>query len=411
MRLAVIEHLPFRATLLIAEEFILPFGLALQATAAQAGVLSGLPRLASAFGQLATARLLRLAGGTRPVFVGAALAGAVAFAVIAAIPALPAGVRVPALMAMAVVAHLLVELANPAWGVWVGGAVPLRHRGRFLALRVGVGSIATIVVFLAAGWYLDSAGERIVAAFVALFACAAAMRVMSALLLRGLAEPPRAVAIRLAPSAASLRALPRSDLGRFLLLSGVLHWGVFIAAPYISVYELRDLGFSYLAYASLIVLFTVAQLASMRTWGPLADRRGNVIGIRVSIFFIVAIPVLWAPVQAPSHAVLAQLASGVGWGGMTLCGLNFVYETSSPEERATNVALYNALNGAGMFLGALSGGLLLGFVPLLAGSPLPALFLVSGAIRLAIAFAIIAAVREVRGHASVKPLPTAPAAR
>ncbi len=382
LRTVVVEYAPYRAAAAIQEEFTVPFGLVLQATAAQAGILSTLPRLASALIQLVTPRLLARFGERRVIAVSALL-GSFSFAGAASVVLMPAPLRVWGLLTWSLLCMLLSELPQPAWGAWVGNLVSDRRRGRYLALRFGVGVPASIAVYLVGGLFLDASSSHALLGFTAVFATGSALRLSSAWLLRRLHEPSRSRCVK-PPSKmrARLRDLPRTPLGRYMLLSFCLYVSTWVASPYIGVYELRDLHFSYLEYMALVCEYTVVMVIGMRFWGPFADRRGNMAGIRMSVIGIALLPILWVPVHAPWHAIPAQTLSGISWGCMTLCGINYVYHASTRETRAANVALFNALNGLGIFTGAVLGGLLQSHLPSMGGLPVFAtLMMLSSALR------------------------------
>ncbi|MEX2598737.1 MAG: MFS transporter, partial [Dehalococcoidia bacterium] len=380
---AVVEHAPYRASLAMQEEFVIPFGLALQATASQIGVLSTLPRLVAALGQLVTPLLLSQFGGRR-VLVASALLGAVSFMGSASVVLVPEAARVWMLLLWSMLSMFFLELPHPAWGAWVSTLVPEARRGRYLAMRIGVGMPAAIGVFIVGGLFLDASSGGALFAFAALFMAGAALRVVSALMLRRLHEPTRGrTLVRPSKLRERVRELPGTTLGKFMLLSFLLHLGTWVASPYIGIHQLEELEFSYLSYMALVALYMLVIVAGMRFWGPFADRFGNLAGIRIAAAGIIFVPLLWIPVQAPWHAVPAQMLGGLVWGCMMLCGLNYVYQASTRENRAANVAIYNSLNGLGIFIGATLGGMLQPYLAALGGaSVFTMLLLVSASVRL-----------------------------
>jgi MFS family permease len=375
------EFFPRRAALAIQEEFLVPFGIALGAGAGQAGLLASAPRLLAALAQLGAPHLEHLRG-TRRVLVGSALVGAIAFLGAASVLALPAGMRVWALMGWSALVLVALELPNPTWGSWMGTVVPRPRRGRYLALRTGVGMPAAIGVFLAGGLLLDVlSGPVGLAAFTCLLSVGAALQFTSAWLLRRLYEPrphPRDCSHEMA---VGLRGLRSSRVGRFSIASGLLVAGSFVAGPYIAVFQLRELGFSYLDYAFTTVVFTLSSAVALRWWGRFADRRGDAAAVRFSTLGIITAPLLWALVHEPWQAVPAQVISGVAWAGFNLCALSLLSREGGRERRAGNVAVYNALSGVGAFAGAGLSGLLLPLMGPLAGSGLVGLFYLSTLLR------------------------------
>src|SRR5690606_18403367 len=118
---------------------------------------STLPRLAAALVQLVTPALLSRFGG-RQVITGSSALGAFCFLGAASVVLTPADLRVWALLFWSMMSMLFLELPQPAWGAWVSTLVPEGQRGRYLALRIGVGIPAALGVFLAGGLFLDASG-------------------------------------------------------------------------------------------------------------------------------------------------------------------------------------------------------------------------------------------------------------
>ncbi len=375
------EFFPRRAALAIQEEFLVPFGIALGAAAGQAGLLAAVPRLLAALAQLATPHLQHLRG-TRRVVVGSAVVGGAAFLGAASVLALPEGARVWMLMLWSALVLVALELPNPLWGGWMGTVVPRGRRGRYMALRTSVGMPAAIGVFLLGGLFLDTLSGAVgLMAFAALLSVGAGLQFASAWLLRRLYEPrpePRDCSHEMA---VSLRELRTSRVGRFAASSGVLMVGSFVAAPYIAVFQLRDLGFSYLAYAFTTVVFTLSSAVALRFWGRFADKHGDGAAIRFSTLGIILVPLLWTLVREPWHAIPAQVISGIGWAGFNLAAMSLLAREGGRERRMGNVAVYNALSGVGAFAGASLGALLLPVVSPLVTMPLVGLFYVSTGLR------------------------------
>ncbi len=397
LRLASIEATTSRLALAISENFIVPLALVLRATPVQISLLSTLPRLVSAMSQLTAPAIIRRFGSRKLVLQLSAVLSALGFVGMMLVPVMPEQYRVWALLSMAVVVLVFFELPNPAWASWVSDLVPTRKRGKYLALRSLVASASAVAIFLVAGVFLDAIKSKVTLGFVALFAFAAVFRLSAIFLFARMYEPPLHEARIKSPSFIRFVAeLPRSNLGHFLLYSFALNFAVNVGGPFFTVYQLRDLQFSYTTYMGLAVTSTLATMVGLRLWGPFSDRHGNLRVIRIAALGVPLLPVLWLVVNDPLDALFMQVIGGLSWAGMTLCSVNFVYEASSDEDRSDNVAYYYALNGVALFLGGLTGGFLVDRLPAIAGSNLLTLFVLSGVLRLAAALFILPWVREVR---------------
>ncbi|GIW70760.1 MAG: hypothetical protein KatS3mg102_0302 [Planctomycetota bacterium] len=178
-----------------------------------------------------------------------------------------------------------------------------------------------------------------------------------------------------------------------------------LAAPFFSLYMLRDLGFNYVAFTAAATAMVLAQVLVLRSWGRLADRFGSRRILAVCGLVVSLTPWLWL-ISPRLEAVLCyQVVSGVGWAGFNLAAANFLFDSVSPPKRARCVAYSSILTHAGVLAGALLGGVLAPLVPqriALGGwelelrSPLLVLFALSGALRLAVSLYYLPRIREVR---------------
>jgi len=91
-----------------------------------------------------------------------------------------------------------------------------------------------------------------------------------------------------------------------------------------------------------------------------------------------------------------QILSGFAWAGFNLASSNFLYDASTPENRTRCIAVFNAMNGGAICLGALLGGYLVSHLPPVFGYQLLTLFLISGLLRGLVAATLLRYVSEVR---------------
>jgi len=108
------------------------------------------------------------------------------------------------------------------------------------------------------------------------------------------------------------------------------------------------------------------------------------------------VPLLWIASHQLYYLILVQILSGFAWAGFNLASTNFVYDASAPERRTQSIAVFNAMNGSAICLGALLGGYLASHLPSLLGYQLLTLFLVSGLLRGLVAVTLLRRVCEVR---------------
>lgn len=405
LKFAKLEAFPARVALAVSESFVMPMGILLKASAIQIGQLGSLPQLVAALAQLLTPALIIRLGSRKRVLQLSCALGAAVWIGSMTVPLLPSSARVWALLAFAVTSLALYNLPNPAWASWISSLVPVSGLGRYLGVRTMIASVAALIVFLFGGLFLDSMKDRALWGFVALFGIAALSRGISVLIFSRVYDPQyKRPQSGFTDIFISLAALPRGNLGRFIVYTFVLYFGVYVSGPFFVVYQLRDLQFSYTIYMGLAVVSTFSAMLGLRILGPMSDRTGNVRVIRITALGVSLAPLLWLMVNDPIDAALIQVVGGISWAGWTLCSVNFVYESSNDENRAQNVAYFYAINGIGIFLGGLTGGFLVDHIPEILGSTLLTLFVISGIVRFAAAGLFLPWVSEVR---SVTPGPSA----
>jgi predicted MFS family arabinose efflux permease len=198
-----------------------------------------------------------------------------------------------------------------------------------------------------------------------------------------------------------LRRARESNFARFVFFSGALHFCVYLAAPFFSVFMLRDLKFNYMTYTILISTVSLVTILTIGRWGISADRVGNVKVLRITSLLIAGLPLWWIVCRHPAYLILAQAVSGMAWAGFNLCALNFIYDAATPAKRTRCISYFYFFNGIAIFLGSLIGGYLADRLPMLFGYRLLSLFLLAAVLRLAVALFLAPRIKEVRPVAAV----------
>ena len=402
----LLEGMPSDIVLRIMGTFITPFALALKATIPQIGFLTALPYLAGAIAQLFTHNLVSRAGSRRRFTLIVLLLGALVWIPIALLPWIVGGARVWWLLGLVTLAVTLFQMPLPAWGSWVSQLLPANRRGRFVGARATLASLIGIVTVLALGRWLDMMESHVFIGFSLVFFGVVLCRFLSFLLFTRVHEPPLPKGT---PSHMGLRKsmarLAGSNLGRFLVLTSLFHFSLFIAGPFFAVLMLRDLGFSYTTFISLQVVSVVAMMAGMQFWGRFADRWGNARVLHLAAPLLGLGCLGWLFNQSLPFLALVQVVMGFAAAGYILSSPNYVGEASTDEERTRNVGYFGAMNGIGISLGSVVGGFLAPILPQLFAHGLLTLILISGVLRIVVGLLIMVFIREVReGVETPKPV-------
>jgi len=395
------------------ENYLSAFALLLHASAFQVGLLSALPQLIGTWAQLFSVKALRWVRHRKSIILTGVAGQAFVWLPLLALPLIFPDQGPWLLIACAVAYVAMGHFAIPAWNSLLTDLVDPDRRGAYFGHRARVMTVSSFAALCAAGLILHSAEawEQPWMGFAVIFLAASVARGVSTAFLARIDESAVPVTredeFRLL---AFLRREHSSNFKRFLMFSGLMHGCVLIAGPYFVVYMLRDLHFSYLDYAFWLAAGVIGQFVTLKPWGRLGDRYGNKKVVAVAGLLVPFLPMLYV-LSANLHFLLAvNFLGGAIWAGLALGLQNYVFDAVRPEDRAKGVAIWNSVNAAGWFAGAMIGSVLVGVLPgeiALAGlevrpaSNLPFVFFISGVLRLVVSLSLLRTFHEAR---SVEPI-------
>ena len=385
----------------VTDHYATPAALFLGATVLQIGLITALPNLLSSLSQFLSVRVIYWVGGRLKLLVRLVFCQASLVLCIALLPLLEIAVRVELLLIFLILAAVCGGLAGPAWGSLMSDYVPASKRGRYFGWRNRTVGVMTVGSIVASGLLLNFFQNISYATgFLIIFSLAAAARYVSAYFISRMDEPPH----RKDPASdftflMFLRRFRESNFLKFVVFSGCLTFGTYLAAPFFAVFMLRELQLSYLTYMALQVGSSLAALIALPLWGKHADLVGNVRVLRLSSFLASLIPMFWLLSHNPAYLMLVNLFAGFSWSGVTLSTGNFIYDAVTPQKRVRCIAYFNVINGLALFLGSSLGGFLASRLPPLFGHRLLGLFALSCACRLFFYLLLSRSFREVRAAA------------
>lgn len=335
------------------EAYFAAYALFLGATAAQISLLAALPPLFGAATQLLAAWLERRLGRRRTLIVSAGLMHALTWFPLIWLPYLFPAYAIPTMVSCIVLYYGWVGLGSPLLSSLLGDLVPGRRRGRFFGLRARVMSLSSFVALIAGGITLEYLQLRDNAqlAFVLIFTVAGLARLYSVYQLARMHEPPAPPA---PPPAARLRRDAR--FLRFGAFTAAMSLALAIAGPFVAVYMLQDLAFSYVQFATATAAFVLAQFVSLRLWGRLADVLGHRAVLSVTSLLIPLVPLAWMLSSGFVWVLCLQLLAGWVWAGYGLALGNYLYDIVPAAQRTRYWATHNFMSTSGACLGALLGG-------------------------------------------------------
>lgn len=373
------------------------FLLALGASPAQIGLLAALPLLAG-LAQPLGAELIRRRGGWRkPVCLAAVLTDLLLWpASLAATFLLPPPSAVLVILGVLTLQYAAESVSAVAWTSWISDLVPPRLRGRFFGHRNFVTNALGALTAAGAGYVLQWTGPTVLSAFAVLIVLGMGFRGVSYWFLSRHPEPEPASTPDGSFWAQLRRPLRHEGFGRFITYAVAWNLSVHLAAPFFTVYMIREAGLG----ADTVMLFTAlgtgANLVGQRLWGPLCDRWGESTVLRIAGFLVAVQPIWWL-FTTPSGwgpSLMGGLIAfgGFIWGGHLLAHGNLMMRLAPSLGKTSYFATQAALSGLFGAFGPLLGGALATMLPagdtgvslfgvdLLSG--LKGLFLVSAAFRL-----------------------------
>lgn len=341
--------------------FVNPFALALAATNTQIGWLSSLSNLASALALFPGARLEERTGRRKRIVVlTSGGAGRLLLLAIALAPALFHGqAAIYAVIALVALRAFFTQLGYPAWSSLVADLVPASIRGRYFASRNIALAIAALIFTPLAGKLAASLGLPqgyqvgfFIAGLIGFISTAIFARIPEPPLVR----PPAAAEGQHDSAWSILRQHPK--FAGFTAVAFLWNLALAVAAPFFSVYLVRDLGANPFLIGLVAAVFSLANIVGQRIWGQLNDRRGAAWVMRVTGFMIPAIPILWSLVPNPWYLLAVESFSGFMWAGYSLANFNLLLGLAPPAQRARFTAIYQVAVFGAACVGPLVGSAL-----------------------------------------------------
>lgn len=391
----------------LGESYLAAFALACGHGEAAAGLVAAAPMLAGAALQLATPALApRFGSLKRWVIVCAALQAAVFVPL--ALGAWSGGVGLIALFALASAYWAFGLGTGPAWNAWIGELVPNILKAGFFARRTRASQIGTFAGLAAAGILLRWGGGLMPAArplgtFALIFAAAFLARAISVgCLSRHSLGTPIPAGFRSLGFGEFLRRIAAGGEGRFVRYVLCVQLAAQIAGPFYTPFMLKEAGFSYFTYMSLLAVALLGRVVALPLVGRIAKRYGVHVTLRIGGVGIVFATLLWAISQSVPYLMVAQFAAGAVWACYELSVFLIFLDTIPAHERTSMLSWYNFLHAAATMGGALIGGWLLAYLGHDHDAYL-SLFVVSSALR---ATTVVLLWRLGRVSAAVVPLAT-----
>jgi MFS family permease len=344
------------------------FLLALGASPAQIGLVAALPLLAGVAQPLGAELIRRRGGWRKPICLAAVLTDLLLWPVsLAAVFFLAPPTALVVILCVLSLQYAAESISAVAWTSWISDLVPARLRGRFFGYRNFVTNALGVLTAAGAGLLIQWAGSSVLPAFALLIVLGMGFRGVSYGFLRRHPEPEPARSPEGSFWAQIRRPLRHEGFGRFIAYAVAWNLSVHLAAPFFTVYMIREAGLGADTVMLFTALGTAANLLGQRLWGPLCDRWGDAWVLRIVGFFVAVQPVWWLGTSPsgwgpPLMGALIALG-GFLWGGHLLAHGNLMMRLAPNLGKTSYFATQAALSGLFGALGPLLGGTLATVLP------------------------------------------------
>lgn len=272
---------------------------------------------------------------------------------IALIPFLvPDDFQIPVFLLCLILFFGIGSVASCSFNSWVRDVVPEKIMGRFFSRRLAISTAVAATVSIGGAIIVDrfaTGGQIDSKVYSMLFLVGAVCGLGGALFFKRVPEPQ----IETPPADGILPLLKKpfkhENFRALLVFLGMWNFAVNLAAPFFTVFLLKELRLSMAWVLALSILSQAVNVVFLRIWGKLADRFSNKSILAVSgPLFMISI-ILWPFTTMPERyagtiplVILIHVLAGISTAGVTLCAGNIAL-VSAPKGEATAYLAVNAL--------------------------------------------------------------------
>ena len=251
-----------------------------------------------------------------------------------------------------------VNVVAPAKSNWFLSLVDDRSRGNFQA-KINIVSLAGGVVFtFLASLTIDNfeAKGDLNGAFLVLTVVICILAVLQIACLIVAREKPVDKVKGESPFKA-IRSLCKNKIYvRILIFNAIWALASNITTPFLSTYQIKELGFSMVFISLLTVLYSVSRALISRPLGRYADKTSFLNMLNVCYLFMAAafaVNIFTTPENGRIMFSLYYLLYALGCAGITNSEINLVYESVDHEHRMGALALKSTISGLAGFAASL----------------------------------------------------------
>jgi MFS family permease len=388
----------------VSGNYITPFAIAINSPNYLIGLLSSITGLIGPISEWRSSRLIGKVPRKKIVLT------AVLFEILSWIPLILVallyyyGIIVSLLPLMLLVFFSLYVISanagSPAWFSWIGDLVDENKRGRWFGKRNAIIGFVTIISALTTSIILDFLKKRnfVMFGFIILFLIAMIARIISRYYLSKQYEPPIKIEKESYFSFFQfIKKAPKNNFGRFAIFKSLLNGAQAVGGPFFTVYLLKQLNFSYVEIIAISISTTLFTLISIGWWGKFSDKYGNYQVLRITLILVALCPIAYLFSTNHIYLILVpQILSGIGWGGFNLAASNYVFDCVTIPRRGLVLSYSDLLTGIGVFIGGITGVIIISTLNISFMNLFLLVFLISGILRFAAGLLMLPKIKEVK---------------
>jgi len=343
------------------EPYIVPFALSLGSNNFFIGIIRSLPIILSAFAQIFTEFLVFYFRSCKKVVFWAVFIQAFSLFLSALCSLYKNYISLYFFLIFIILYSISGSIATAPWYTLIGEYLPSDKRGKFFGFRYRIIAISYFSASFIASLILNYYGKHLISFFF-IFITASFFRFCSTYYISLMYEPknrfhiPKTLSWIFSHNDNTKKI--EKNIYKIFLAIFILMLSTYIAAPYFSVYILKELKFDYIRYMILMSIGQFLTWILMKNWGTILDKKGTISVIKYAFYFIPLISFLWTLNKNFYYLLAIETFSGISWSAFGLSISNIVYEYIEPSLRTRYNSYLIFLMSLAQFIGSLIGGFL-----------------------------------------------------
>lgn len=342
------------------EPYIVPFALNLGASNFLIGIMRSLPALISSFSQFFSEYLVIRFMSCKNVVYYAVVVQSFAIFLMSFTIYFNNWIAKYVFLMLLIVYNFSGSTATAPWFTLMGEYLPSRTRGKFFGMRTQIVGIFFFISSFIAGYLLKKYPNKEINLLFIFFLLASFFRFGSAYYIELMYEPEKKFHIpkKFSDISSFLDFKIDPFIKRIYISVFILLFSVYIAAPYFSVYVLKELKFDYVKYMFLVSFGQVLTWIVAKYWGGVVDKHGSVRTLYYGMIFIPFISLFWMLSKNFWILLAVEIFSGIVWGAFSIVYNTMIYEYVRPNERTKYMAYLIFIMSIAQFLGSILGGII-----------------------------------------------------